>query len=149
MLLEGCGHAVHWVAGDDPAQMHQLMARTLDTVVEEILAIQRHAREDGETQRPRWPMIVLRTPKGWTGPKTVDGLPTEGTWRSHQVPLSEARTNPGPGPSEGEGSLAPQLPAGGARGRRRRARRRPRRTGAHRGAADEWQPAHKRRAGAW
>jgi xylulose-5-phosphate/fructose-6-phosphate phosphoketolase len=91
-LLEGCGHSVHWVSGDDPATMHQLMAATLDRVVGKITAIQRRAREDGDLTRPSWPMIVLRSPKGWTGPKTVDGLPTEGTWRSHQVPMAEVRT---------------------------------------------------------
>ncbi|MGD0833956.1 MAG: phosphoketolase family protein [Candidatus Dormibacteria bacterium] len=93
-LLEGYGHKVHWVSGDDPAEMHQLMAATMDTVVAEITAIQKAAREGGDTTRPRWPMIVFRTPKGWTGPKTVDGLKTEGSWRSHQVPFSEVRTNP-------------------------------------------------------
>ncbi|HUI02874.1 MAG TPA: phosphoketolase family protein [Acidimicrobiales bacterium] len=92
-LLEGYGHHVHWVSGSEPAEMHQAMAATLDTVVEEIASIQRAAREGGAAGRPRWPMIVLRTPKGWTGPKTVDGLPTEGTWRSHQVPMAEVRTN--------------------------------------------------------
>jgi xylulose-5-phosphate/fructose-6-phosphate phosphoketolase len=93
-LLEGYGHSVYWVAGDDPVTMHRLMASTLDAVVEEITGIQRGARAGaGGPERPRWPMIVLRTPKGWTGPKTVDGLPTEGTWRSHQVPLGEVRTN--------------------------------------------------------
>ena len=93
-LLEGYGHKVHWVSGDDPATMHQLMAATLDTVIGEITSIQKRAREGGETTRPQWPMIVLKSPKGWTGPKTVDGLPTEGTWRSHQVPMAEVRTNP-------------------------------------------------------
>jgi len=93
-LLEGYGHAVHWVDGHEPEAMHRRMAEVLDTVVEEIAAIQRAARVDGNTERPRWPMIVLRSPKGWTGPKTVDGLPVEGTWRAHQVPLSEVRTNP-------------------------------------------------------
>jgi xylulose-5-phosphate/fructose-6-phosphate phosphoketolase len=93
-LLEGYGHEVFWVSGEDPAQMHQLMASTLDTVVDRITAIQRSAREQGNATRPRWPMIVLRSPKGWTGPKEVDGLATEGTWRSHQVPLAEVRTNP-------------------------------------------------------
>jgi xylulose-5-phosphate/fructose-6-phosphate phosphoketolase len=92
-LLEGYGHSVHWVSGDDPATMHRLMASTLDTVVTEITEIQRQALAGGPIERPRWPMIVLRTPKGWTGPKTVDGLLTEGTWRSHQVPLAEVRTN--------------------------------------------------------
>jgi len=93
-LLEGYGHTVHWVDGDEPEAMHRRMAEVLDAVIEEIAGIQRAARVDGKTERPLWPMIVLRTPKGWTGPKTVDGLPVEGTWRSHQVPLSEVRTNP-------------------------------------------------------
>jgi xylulose-5-phosphate/fructose-6-phosphate phosphoketolase len=93
-LLEGYGYDVNWVSGDDPAQMHRAMAACLDGVIGRISAIKRSAREDGVTDRPRWPMIVLRTPKGWTGPKEVDGLPTEGTWRSHQVPLGEVRTNP-------------------------------------------------------
>jgi xylulose-5-phosphate/fructose-6-phosphate phosphoketolase len=93
-LMEGYGHEVYWVSGDDPAKMHQLMASTLDTVIERIASIQRAAREGGDTTRPRWPMIVFRSLKGWTGPKEVDGLATEGTWRSHQVPLSEVRTNP-------------------------------------------------------
>ena len=93
-LLEGYGHRVYWVDGSEPAAMHQRMAAVLDEVVEEIGRIQRTARVDGNRERPRWPLIVLRSPKGWTGPKTVDGLPTEGTWRSHQVPLAEVRTNP-------------------------------------------------------
>ncbi len=93
-LLEGYGYAPRFVEGSDPAAMHQLMAATLDEVVEEIAAIQAAARDEGETARPRWPMIVLRTPKGWTGPKVVDGLPAEGSFRSHQVPLSQVRTNP-------------------------------------------------------
>ena len=93
-LLEGYGYEVNWVSGDDPAEMHQLMAATLDKVVERITSIQRSAREGGDTTRPKWPMIVLRSPKGWTGPKMVDGLPSEGTWRSHQVPFAEVRTNP-------------------------------------------------------
>jgi xylulose-5-phosphate/fructose-6-phosphate phosphoketolase len=93
-LLEGYGHRVHWVDGSEPEAMHQRMAAVLDEVVEEIAAIQRAARVEGRTGRARWPMIVLRTPKGWTGPKTVDGRATEGTWRSHQVPLAEVRTNP-------------------------------------------------------
>ncbi len=93
-LLEGYGHTVHWVAGDDPARMHRLMAATVDTALEEITAIQRRAREEGDLTRPRWPMIVLESPKGWTGPRVVDGVPVEGTWRAHQVPLSEVRTDP-------------------------------------------------------
>ena len=93
-LLEGCGHTVHWVDSADPEEAHQRMAMVLETAVEEIAAAQRAARVEGVTERPRWPVIVLRTPKGWTGPKIVDGLATEGTWRSHQVPLAELRTNP-------------------------------------------------------
>ncbi len=93
-LLEGYGHAVHWVSGDDPVQMHEQMAATLDAVVRDIIAIQRDAREGRDAARPRWPMIVLRSPKGWTGPKYVDGQLTEGTWRSHQVPFAEVRSNP-------------------------------------------------------
>jgi xylulose-5-phosphate/fructose-6-phosphate phosphoketolase len=93
-LLEGYGHRVHWVDGSDPEDMHRQMAATLDEAIDEIAAIQRRARVDGRDERPRWPMIVLRTPKGWTGPRTVDGLLTEGTWRSHQVPIADVRKNP-------------------------------------------------------
>jgi xylulose-5-phosphate/fructose-6-phosphate phosphoketolase len=93
-LLEGYGYAPRFVEGDQPEKMHQLMAATLDEVTAEIAEIQRRAREDGESERPRWPMIVLRTPKGWTGPKQVDGLPAEGSWRSHQVPLADVKGNP-------------------------------------------------------
>jgi xylulose-5-phosphate/fructose-6-phosphate phosphoketolase len=93
-LLEGYGHAPRFVEGDEPAAMHQLMAATLDQVTAEIAEIQRRAREHGELERPRWPMIVLRTPKGWTGPKTVDGLAAEGSFRSHQVPLADLAGNP-------------------------------------------------------
>ncbi|HUA45545.1 MAG TPA: phosphoketolase family protein [Solirubrobacteraceae bacterium] len=93
-LLEGYGYAPRFVEGSDPVEMHQLMATTLDEVLDEIAEIQRRAREEGDLTRPRWPMIVLASPKGWTGPKVVDGLPVEGTWRAHQVPLAEVRTNP-------------------------------------------------------
>ncbi len=122
-LFVGYGYEPHFVEGDEPAAMHQLMAATLDKVLAKIAAIQQRARveqlspgrsEDscspprgadavlrgrgltceGESTRPRWPMIVLRSPKGWTGPKTVDGVATEGSWRSHQVPLSELSTKP-------------------------------------------------------
>src|SRR5438270_1384266 len=92
-LLEGYGYAPRLVEGSDPAEMHQLMAATLDEVLDEIAEIQRRAREQSDLERPRWPMIVLRTPKGWTGPKEVDGLPTEGSFRSHQVPLGDVRGN--------------------------------------------------------
>jgi xylulose-5-phosphate/fructose-6-phosphate phosphoketolase len=93
-LFEGYGYRVHIVAGDEPAAMHQQMAATLDEVIQEIGAIQRSARQGPPVERARWPMIVLRSPKGWTGPKVVDGLQIEGTFRSHQVPLGEVRTNP-------------------------------------------------------
>ncbi|MGH2935038.1 MAG: phosphoketolase family protein [Gaiellaceae bacterium] len=93
-MLEGCGHTVHWVDSSVPEQAHQRMAAVLEECVEQIAAAQRAARSEGAAGRPRWPMIVMRTPKGWTGPKTVDGLPTEGTWRSHQVPMAEMRSNP-------------------------------------------------------
>jgi len=93
-LLEGYGYAPRFVEGHEPQEMHQLMATTLDECATDIAAIQRRAREDGELQRPRWPMVVLRTPKGWTGPREVDGLPAEGSFRSHQVPLTDVRDNP-------------------------------------------------------
>jgi xylulose-5-phosphate/fructose-6-phosphate phosphoketolase len=93
-LLIGYGHKPHFVSGDDPAVMHELMARTLDTVLDEIATIREQAAA-GSVQRPQWPMIVLRTPKGWTGPKVVDGQQVEGTFRAHQVPLSETRTDDG------------------------------------------------------
>jgi xylulose-5-phosphate/fructose-6-phosphate phosphoketolase len=92
-LLEGYGYEPHFVVGDDPDTMHRTMATTLDTILDTIAGIQRDARAGGVSARPRWPMVVLRTPKGWTGPAEVDGLPVEGTWRAHQVPLSEVRTN--------------------------------------------------------
>ncbi|MFF1838717.1 phosphoketolase [Streptomyces sp. NPDC058231] len=90
-LLRGYGYVPHLVEGSDPARMHQDFAAAMDRCLDEIAQIQRLARHDGVTERPRWPMIVLRTPKGWTGPKEVDGLKVEGSWRSHQVPFSNAR----------------------------------------------------------
>jgi len=93
-LLHGYGYKVHVVEGDDPATVHQRLAAVMDTVVAEIAEIQRRARRDGDLSRPAWPCIVLRTPKGWTGPKVVDGHQVEGTWRAHQVPIDAARTNP-------------------------------------------------------
>jgi xylulose-5-phosphate/fructose-6-phosphate phosphoketolase len=92
-LLEGYGHSPRFVEGDDPEAVHRELAATLDTVLDEIAAAQAAARA-GEVTRPRWPMIVLRTPKGWTGPKEVDGQPAEGTFRSHQVPLAGLAQNP-------------------------------------------------------
>jgi xylulose-5-phosphate/fructose-6-phosphate phosphoketolase len=93
-LLVGYGYRPYFVEGDEPERMHQLMAATLDAVVDEIHAIQTNARDGNHAERPQWPMIVLRTPKGWTGPKFVDGKPVEGTFRSHQVPLSQPAKNP-------------------------------------------------------
>jgi len=88
-LLRGYGYDPHVVEGDDPTLVHQALAATLDTVLARIREIQSAARTGGDTQRPRWPMIVFRTPKGWTGPKFVDGKPVEGTWRAHQVPIAD------------------------------------------------------------
>ncbi|WP_309572440.1 phosphoketolase family protein, partial [Deinococcus sp.] len=93
-LLRGYGHTPYYVEGDDPNLMQELMARTLEQVYADITAIQRRARVEGVQERPAWPMIVLRSPKGWTGPKVVDGNPVEGTWRAHQVPLAGLSTNP-------------------------------------------------------
>ena len=93
-LFAGYGYKPHFVEGSDPMTMHQRMAAVLDEALAEIRAIQADARERGVTARPRWPMIVLRSPKGWTGPKMVDGKPAEGSFRSHQVPLSNVATNP-------------------------------------------------------
>jgi xylulose-5-phosphate/fructose-6-phosphate phosphoketolase len=92
-LMRGYGYEPHFVTGTDPAAVHELLAAALDVVLDDIAAIQTAARNGDATDRPTWPMIVLRTPKGWTGPKEVDGLPVEGNWRSHQVPLTETRTN--------------------------------------------------------
>ncbi|TCO45921.1 phosphoketolase family protein [Actinocrispum wychmicini] len=93
-LMRGYGYDPHFVSGDDPATVHRQLATTLDTVFDDIAAIQRDARAGTMVRRPVWPMIVLRTPKGWTGPKEVDGVAVEGTFRAHQVPLAETRTNP-------------------------------------------------------
>src|SRR5262245_41338218 len=99
-LLRGYGWVPHYVEGHDPEPMHRRMAAVLDEVLDEIRTIQADARDvrdvgrQGFRERPRWPMIVLRSPKGWTGPKEVDGKPVEGTWRSHQVPFAELAENP-------------------------------------------------------
>ena len=93
-LFVGYGYNPHFVEGNDPAVMHQLMAATLDAVFDEIRGIQANTRNLQESTYPLWPMIVMRTPKGWTGPKMVDGEPVEGTWRSHQVPLADLASKP-------------------------------------------------------
>ncbi|MEH1939214.1 MAG: phosphoketolase family protein [Nostoc sp.] len=93
-LFVGYGYKPYFVEGDDPADVHQQMAATLETAIAEIQSIQREARVHGFTERPQWPMIVMRTPKGWTGPKEVDGKKTEGSWRSHQVPFGNIAKQP-------------------------------------------------------
>ena len=132
-LLSGYGYTVYTVEGDDPKLVHQQLAATMDAVIGEIRAIQRRAREEGDLTRPAWPAIVLRTPKGWTGPKVVDGLPVEGTWRAHQVPIAGARDNPehlaqleswlrsyrAEELFDGSGALVPELAALAPRGERR------------------------------
>jgi xylulose-5-phosphate/fructose-6-phosphate phosphoketolase len=93
-LMRGYGHAPVMVAGDDPDLVHQQMAAALDWALDEIARIQKASRSDGRAGRPAWPMIVLRTPKGWTGPKTLDGQQVEGTWRAHQVPIDGFKQHP-------------------------------------------------------
>ncbi|MGF6902182.1 phosphoketolase family protein [Paraburkholderia sp. GAS348] len=92
-LLVGYGHRPYFVEGDDPETMHRQMAGTLERCIDEIRSIQQRARASGDATRPRWPMIVLRTPKGWTGPKEVGGHKVEGSWRAHQVPIADPATN--------------------------------------------------------
>ena len=94
-LMKGYGWKPYLVEGDDPVKMHQKMALLLDTVIEDIKAIKKNAAENKDADRPCWPMIILKSPKGWTGPKFVDGLPVEGSFRSHQVPLSDPAQNAG------------------------------------------------------
>ena len=93
-LMRGYGHEPVFVEGDEPEAVHQALAAALDGVLDDIAEIQRRAREDGDVERPRWPMIVLRTPKGWTGPREVDGVQVEDSWRSHQVPLAQLAERP-------------------------------------------------------
>jgi xylulose-5-phosphate/fructose-6-phosphate phosphoketolase len=93
-LFNGYGHKPYFVEGHEPEPMHQLMATTLETIIAEIKGIQEDARSNRSRNRPIWPMVVLRTPKGWTGPKFVDGKPVEGTWRAHQVPVTDLNTKP-------------------------------------------------------
>ncbi len=93
-LFRGYGYAPVVVEGSDPVPMHRRMAEVLEAAIRDIRAIQRAAREGGPVQRPRWPLIILRSPKGWTGPATVDGVPVENTWRAHQVPLNELASKP-------------------------------------------------------
>jgi xylulose-5-phosphate/fructose-6-phosphate phosphoketolase len=94
-LFRGYGYKPYFVEGDKPLEVHQIMAEVMEKAINEIKEIQTKIRTKGFTKRPMWPMIIMRTPKGWTGPKEVDGLPVENTWRSHQVPLAELATKPG------------------------------------------------------
>jgi xylulose-5-phosphate/fructose-6-phosphate phosphoketolase len=131
-LLRGYGYDPHWIEGTDPFEVHQQTARVLDHCLDAIAGIQRDARERGVKDRPRWPMIVLRTPKGWTGPKEVDGLAVEGTWRAHQVPIDHMESPEHLRALEAwmrsyrpeelfdeSGTLQPELQALAPRGRRR------------------------------
>ena len=93
-LFHGYGYRPVLVAGSDPMDMHQRVAAALDEIISDIHSIQQRARKQQDDKRPRWPMLILKTPKGWTGPKQVDGKPVEGTWRSHQVPVDDVRKNP-------------------------------------------------------
>jgi len=131
--IEGHGYEVHFVEGDDPLRMHQAFATTLDACYTKIRAIQQEARTRGLSGRPRWPAVVLRTPKGWTGPKELNGLPIEGTFRAHQVPLPAVKSNPeqlamldvwmrsyGPGELfDADGRLVPELAELAPKGDRR------------------------------
>src|SRR5262249_55073301 len=94
-LLTGYGYAPQFVEGSDPMPVHKSMAAALESAIGTIRSIQKDARDGGTDTSPQWPMIVLVSPKGWTGPSVVDGIQVEGTWRAHQVPLSEVRTNSG------------------------------------------------------
>ena len=144
-LLRGYGYEPHFVEGDDPALVHQCLAGTLDTVLAEIRRIQVAARSLGDTERPerpRWPMIVFRTPKGWTGPKFVDGKPVEGTWRAHQVPIADFKN---PEHLKQLEDWLKKLPAAGAVRRPRQVPRGVRRAGADRPPPHGLQPARQRR----
>ena len=144
--MEGYGYRAHIVAGDEPEVVHQQLAAAIDACVREIDDIQRRARDLGDTARPQWPMIVLRTPKGWTGPKVVDGVQVEGTFRAHQVPhRRRARQPRAPGPARGVDAV---LPAGGAVRPGRDAGARAGRAAAAGLPADERQPARQRRPAA-
>ncbi len=157
-LLRGYGYLPAYVSGDQPLEMHEQMAATIDAATGRIGEIWADARSGGGPNgaRPQWPMIVLRTPKGWTGPREVDGLPVEGTWRSHQVPLAEVRTNPEhlrqltagccptPRPSSSTHSAAPARAAGFRPGRRPEAGHEPARQ--RRAAAARPGPAEPARA---
>ena len=132
-LMEGYGYATRVVTGSQPEEMRQRMTATLDEVVGETRAPQLRAREAGDATRPRWPMVIMRTPKGWTGPNEIDGVPVEGTFRAHQVPLARA---PARDPSD--------VPDGTRD--RRRASEAPRSSTRRRGCACPRQPCRSRAA---
>ena len=142
-FFEGQGYAPCFIEGDDPALVHQAFAGAMEAAVLTIRAIQTTARQGCFMDRPRWPLIVLRTPKGWTGPKIVDGVPVEGTFRAHQVPVADILTNPEP--SAHPGRVAAQLPAGGAVRRGRAVPGRVRGAGAEGRPPHGLQPARQRR----
>ena len=144
-LFRGYGYTPYFVEGDDPMKMHQLMAATLDAVVAEIRRIQRDARANGFKERPRWPMMILRSPKGWTGPKVVDGKPTEGTFRSHQVPMGDMSRS---GPREDSGKMDEELSPARVVRQDGQAAPRTRGLGAERRAPHERQSARQRRPAA-
>ena len=146
-LLLGYGWTPYFVEGDEPEKMHQEMAATLDQVVEQIQQIQHNARIQGDTTRPRWPMIVLRSLKGWTGPKFIDGLPVEGTFRAHQVPLSVSSSSSSRA-SQAARELDEKLQAGRTLRRARPARARAGRTGAEGRPTDGRQSPRQRREAA-
>ena len=145
-LFRGYGYTPHFVEGSDPAKMHQLMAATVDTCMEEIHSIQTQARTKGVKERPRWPMIILRSPKGWTCPKEIDGKRTEDYWRSHQVPMGEMHEKPGH--VKILEKVDEELQAGGAVRQNRPAEARTRRSAAEGRAPHERQSARQRRPSA-
>ncbi len=143
-LFRGYGWTPYFVEGEEPEKMHQTMAATLDKVVEQIQKIQHDARIQGDAARPRWPMIVLRSLKGWTGPKFIDGLPVEGTFRAHQVPLSVSSSSP-PEHLTAARELDEKLQAGRTLRRARPAPARTGRTGAEGRPTDGRQSPRQRR----
>ena len=140
-LFRGYGYTPYFVEGNEPAAMHQLMAETLDAIISDIQRIKDDARRDGGSARPRWPMIILRTPKGWTCPKEIDGKRTEDYWRSHQVPMGEMHENPGH--VQHPRAVDEELQARGALRRHRSAQARAGRAAASRQPPHERQPAHQ------
>ena len=145
-LFRGLGWTPHFVEGDDPLTMHAAMAETMERCVLEIRRIQAEARRTGKAVRARWPMIVLRSPKGWTGPRKVGGKTIEGSWRSHQVPLADVRENPAN--LKALETMAAQLPAAGTLRCRRTARSRTEKARAPGAPAHEREPACERRPAA-